>query len=75
MGPCRNCWNGTTSTFSWRRLFRRGLEFMCVLSIKVPTRKKSENLFSESRIYIYIYIYICLYMTKIRYSNDVSIYI
>ena len=31
---------------------------MCVLSIKVPIRKKSGNLFTDPRIYIYIYIYI-----------------
>ena len=29
---------------------------MCVLSIKVPIRKKSGNLFNDPRIYIYIYI-------------------
>ena len=33
----------------------RGLGFICVLSIKVPIRKKSENLFNDPRIYIYIY--------------------
>ena len=31
---------------------------MCVLSIKVPLRKKSGNLSYAPRIYIYIYIYI-----------------
>ena len=31
--------------------------FMCVLSIKVPIRKKPGNLFNHPRIYIYIYIY------------------
>ena len=31
---------------------------MCVLSIKVPIRKKSGNLFNDPGIYIYIYIYI-----------------
>ena len=30
--------------------------FMCVLSIKVPTQKKSRNLFKDPRVYIYIYI-------------------
>ena len=30
---------------------------MCVLSINVPIRKKSRNLFNDPRIYIYIYIY------------------
>ena len=34
------------------------LSFMCVLSIKVPRRKQSENQFNVPRIYIYIYIYI-----------------
>ena len=29
---------------------------MCVLSIKVPIRKKSGNLFNDPRIYIYIYM-------------------
>ena len=29
---------------------------MCVLSINVPIRKKSGNLFNDPRIYIYIYI-------------------
>ena len=38
--------------------FEGDLSFMCVLSIKVPIRKKSENLFNDPRIYIYIYIYI-----------------
>ena len=28
---------------------------MCLLSIKVPIRKKSGNLFNAPRIYIYIY--------------------
>ena len=36
--------------------FEGNLSFMCVLSIKVPTRKKSGNLFNDPRIYIYIYI-------------------
>ena len=35
---------------------------MCVLSITVPIRKKSGNLFNDPRVYIYIYIYI--YITK-----------
>ena len=30
---------------------------MCVLSIKVPIRKKSGNLFNDPPLYIYIYIY------------------
>ena len=38
--------------------FEGDQSFTCVLSIKVATRKKSENLFNDPRIYIYIYIYI-----------------
>ena len=34
---------------------------MCVLSIKVPIRKKSGNLFNDPHIYIYIYIYIYIH--------------
>ena len=34
---------------------------MCVLSIKVPIRKKSGNLSYALRIYIYIYIYIYIW--------------
>ena len=30
---------------------------MCALSIKVPTRKKSGNLFNDPRIYIYMCVY------------------
>ena len=35
--------------------FEGDLSFMCVLSMKVPIRKKSGNLFNDPRIYIYIY--------------------
>ena len=38
--------------------FEGDLSFMCVLSIKVPTRKMSGNLFNDACIYIYIFIYI-----------------
>ena len=40
---------------------------MCVLSIQVPIRKKSGNLFNDPHIYIYIYIYI--------YINSVQVFI
>ena len=30
---------------------------MCVLSIKVPIRKKTGNLFNDPRIYIEIYLF------------------
>ena len=35
--------------------FEGNWSFMCVLSIKVPIRKKSGNLFNDPRLYIYIY--------------------
>ena len=38
--------------------FEGDLSFLCVLSIKVPIRKKSGNLSYAPCIYIYIYIYI-----------------
>ena len=38
--------------------FEGDWSFKCVLSIKVPIRKKSGNLSYAYRIYIYIYIYI-----------------
>ena len=41
--------------------FDGDLSFMCVLSIKVPIRNKSRNLFNDHRIYIYIHIYIYIY--------------
>ena len=37
--------------------FEEALSFMCVVSIKVPIRKQSGNLFNDPRIYIYIYIF------------------
>ena len=33
---------------------------MSVLSIKVPIRKKSGNLFNDPRVYIYIYMCVCV---------------
>ena len=44
---------------------------MSVLSIEVPIRKKSGNLFNDPRIYIYIYIYI--YVTLCRWSAKQTI--
>ena len=49
--------------------FEENYSFMCVLSIKVSTRKKSGNIVCTSYIYIYIYIY--TYITK---ESTVSIY-
>ena len=34
--------------------FKEDLSFMCVLSIKLPIRKKSGNLFNDPRIYCFI---------------------
>ncbi len=43
--------------------FEVELSFMCVLSIKVPIRKKSENLFNDPRIYkMCLQIIILIYM-------------
>ena len=55
-GTFQSCWNGTTSALQPEGIISKS--FMCVLSIKVPIRKKSGNLFNDPRIYIYIYIYI-----------------
>ena len=55
MGPFRSCWNGT-SALQPEENTSKGTSFMCVLSIKVPIRKKSGNLFNDPRIYIYIYM-------------------
>ena len=41
--------------------FDGDLIFMCVLSIKVPIRKKSRNLFNDSSIYKYVYIFVHTY--------------
>ena len=43
---------------------------MCVLSIKVPIRKKSGNLFNDPRIYIYIYIYRYRYIYISKLSSQ-----
>ena len=39
--------------------FEGDLSFMCVLSIKVPTRRKSGNLFNDPRICMLIFIFLC----------------
>ena len=36
------------------------LSFMCVLSIKVPIRKKSGNLFNDPRIYVCFHLCVCI---------------
>ena len=59
MGPSRGCWNGTSSALQPEEITSKGTRVsQCVLSIKVPIRKNSGNLFNDPRIYIYIYIYI-----------------
>ena len=47
---------------------------MCVLSIKVPIRKKSGIFFNDPYIYIYIYIYILTY-SYIHIYTDMYIHI
>ena len=49
MGPSRSCWNGTTSALQPKELTSKSS--MCVLSIKVPIRKKSGNLFNDPHTY------------------------
>ena len=46
---------------------------MCVLSIKVPIRKKSGNLSYAPRIYIYIYRYKYVYIS-FRYSYTILLF-
>ena len=45
---------------------------MCVLSIKVPIRKKSGNLSYAPHIYIYIYIYIHIYIYIYIYISTIN---
>ena len=61
MSPSRSCWNGT-SALQREDYLEGDLSFMCVLSIKVPLRKKSGNLFNDPRIYIYIYNFVYIYL-------------
>ena len=73
MGPPRSCWKATNGLqpkstkigMQPKEIISKGTSFMCVLSIKVPIRKKSGNLFNDPRIYKYIYIYIYIYMNGI----------
>ena len=41
IGPSRSCWNGTTSALQPEEITSKGTRISCVLSIKVPIRKKS----------------------------------
>ena len=51
MGLSRSCWNGTTSVFQPEKVTSKGSRVSCVLSIKVPIRKKSGNLFNDPRTF------------------------
>ena len=46
--------------------FEGDKSFMCVLSIKVPIRKKSGNLFNDPRICVClsVYVYMCVFMRE-----------
>ena len=44
---------------------------MCVLSIKVPIRKKSGNFFNDPRVYIYIYICLSILARELMVSTCV----
>ena len=52
MGPSRGCWNGTTSALQPEEITSKGTRVSCVLSIKVPIRKKSVNLLNDHRTII-----------------------
>ena len=41
--------------------FEGDKSFMSVLSIKVPIRKKSGNLFNDPRTYMHVYMHICIH--------------
>ena len=51
MGSCRKCWNGTTCALQPEDITSKGTRVSCVLSIKVPMRKNSGNLFNDPRTY------------------------
>ena len=55
--------------------FEGDKSFMCVLSIKVLTRKNSGNLFNDPRIYIYIYmgVYICVLFHSVSIYLSISV--
>ena len=57
MGPTRSYWNGTSALQLEEITLGGDKTFICVLSMKVPIRKKSGNLFNDLCIYIHIYIY------------------
>ena len=51
MGLSKSCWNGKTRALQPEEITSKGTSFMCVLSIKVPIRKKSGNLFNDPRTF------------------------
>ena len=48
-GSCWSCWNGRTSVLQRVEITFKGTSVLFVLSIKVPIRKKSGNLFNDHR--------------------------
>ena len=62
MVPSRSCCNGTSSTLQPEEITSKWTStFLCVLSIKVPIRKKSGNLSYSLCIYIYIGMCVCVW--------------
>ena len=51
--------------------FQGDESFMCVLSIKVPIRKKSGNLFNEP----YIYIYTVIHRQTVSFNQNSSVWL
>ena len=49
-GAFKKLLEGTTSALQLEEITSKGTSFMCVLSIKMPIRKKSGNLFNDPRI-------------------------
>ena len=49
MGPSRSCLNGITSALPPEEITSKGTRVSCLLSIKVPIRKKSGNIFNDPR--------------------------
>ena len=57
-GPSKSCWNGTRGAMQPEDITSKGTRVSCVLSIKVPIREKSGNLFNDPRIYMIILLVI-----------------
>ena len=57
MGPCRSCWDGTTSALQPEEIASKGLEFYVCTINKSANTKKSLETYRMHLVHIYIYIY------------------